>query len=1170
MAGQPQQNDLPQGGTNPGPCTPGTGDPSLCSPSCGGPVNRQCPWTYCTLYTAPDGTRQPTTCRPAIPAGGPLDLGMGQGGGNVGSGGGGTTPNTTGCIQGELGCDFQVRPMKDNGFSPFFQSQCRRLTMGGQVECVPGYYWDRPTQSAYQVGTGPQAGNPNPTGNTGLPPPNFPLPPTGQLPPLEGIAIVEPDNNLNVSVPQDALSAMQLPELQSDASAIAMGVNSQINFAGDAYLSTQASLGQSVVNALLAINDTLTGIESTLDGRIGIALDAAATAVNSAGAKIGKAVDNAIGTTYGYAAQLGVSPPTADDFAAIGASIPISCGGNPTTTPGGHGIIPTYIVADPGALPELPFSLQQNNTRAYEPNLGTESCPCGVIEKDTTGNGDWKWYRIPGSICPAGGTDAKKGNSGDGPPIVDITPDPGGGGGGGGRIQNHTVIGCEVVDATHVNQILDDGSRVLIQVPDAAAFCRGGYGGGNNNAGGGGLLNNNPVGGGGGNISVVIGGNPAGGGGGTILNNPSGNNVINVSLCPPASSQCGGGGSGRLVTDGGSQPDNPTVPAGGGSDGQIVHPFSPAAVQYRDSAYPNWNTLVPCQDFTATTSSLTAGGNSVSLATQFGLDCNGHKAPALLQGLFNALPDSIATGLCQFIGGGLDAIQHIVERLVSSQHCRPDQVVASAVNKIIFGVVNAFTAGSLTPFLTAYTQQVQSACPQRIPSVGEANHARLAGTIGQDLWRCWVQANGVADVPEYQVLLSQRTRPGVSDVIKQWLRGDIDDVAADTALQQLGVIQNADRAAFFSLSRYVRDAATVLSQQIELVDDDPFNDRYGIADKFSAAFTDDVSDAVRVSGFDKDAARRQYYSDIKMPSVEAIMDGYRRLSNTATVTDTPITIEDVDRISSRLPYPQWWLDRAKKLSYNQLGFRQDGMLYGFNIIDDAELLRLFKQQGWSDEDSSLLLRAYRVRLAPQRAKYKGHMSEAEALSLYTADGITHQVAHDELVANGYDSEVADRILSNEDRKYEARIKAQLVTDLKSKFVKGEISQGEAITALVQNGVEPGRASYRVSFWVQEVHSSPKLPPLAALCDWYTAGLITIEQYAEKARNLGWSNADALNYVMMCDGAAKAKLAKKALADASRASKQAAAAAKAAAPCRPRTKPLCPAPAANGASRTTGS
>lgn len=1157
MNGQPQQNDLPLGGTNPGPCTPGTGDPSLCSPSCGGPVNRQCPWTYCTLYTAPDGTRQPTSCKPAIPAGGPLDIGMGgpAGGGEslLGQGGG---FSQQGLGAGDVG-DHQSLACPDNAGRPFTSQTCGRQTYGGPVVCQPGFYWDRPTCASYRVGTGPQASNPNPAGNTGLPPPNFPAPPADQLPLPEGTVVVEPDSNLSVLVPQDALSAILAPVLQSDDSAIASGVNSQINFAGDAYLSTQASLGQSLVNALVGINDTLTGIESTLDGRIGIALDAAASAVNSAGAKIGKAVDNSIGTTYGYAAQLGVPPPTADDFTAIGAGVPISCGGNPTTTPGAHGAIPTYIAADPGSLPELPDSLQQNNTRAYEPNLGTEACPCGVIEKDTTGNGDWKWYRIPGSICPSGRANSTQGGGGNGPVIVDITPDPGGGGGNDNSIKVHTVIGCEIVDATHVNQILDDGSRVLIQVPDAAAFCRGGYGGDGNNAGGGGLLNNNTGGGGGGNLSVIIGGNPAGPGGNTLINNPSGNNTINVTLCQPTSPQCGGGGSGNLVVTPVPPPDNPTIPGGSGGDGVAASPFGRGTVTYQDAGSHDYNSLSPCRNIVGSTATLSTTLPGVSLSSQLGFDCGSLKAPEIVAKILNQLTPSTSKAVCEFLVGAVDQVQTIISKLVSDAHCRPDQVLPQLTTQFIIGFIDHYTGGTLRPFLTQYSQDVASACPQKVPSVSEANRAYQNGVINADLWRCWVQANGVADVPQSQILWGERTRPAVGEVIRLWLRGDIDDAVADGRLQDLGVKSNDDRGLYFTLTRHVDTVREALSQFIVGAGDDEFNSKYGNTDWFNQAYDENAQKAAKAAGYTREDMRDEFMQLVKYPSVDQLMDGLRRLTDDDEDDDVKITESDVDAIVEKSGINPWWRDRAKRLSYSQFGFRQDGFLYEYGLIDESRLKEIFTQQGWREQDADLLVKAYAKRFSHQRARLKGFMTESEALGLYATDGLTEREATDQLIANGVTEDSARLLLDNEDKKFEARVRSQFVSNVRTQYLAGEIDDGKAISLMVSNGVDAGRASYRIDFWRQEKWTRNKIPSAQQLCGFFTTGVIDIDDYKDGMKNLGYNDDDALSFVKKCSVDYQTRTAKAALAAAEKLKKEAEREAKAAAPCKPPPKPPCP-------------
>jgi hypothetical protein len=126
-----------------------------------------------------------------------------------------------------------------------------------------------------------------------------------------------------------------------------------------------------------------------------------------------------------------------------------------------------------------------------------------------------------------------------------------------------------------------------------------------------------------------------------------------------------------------------------------------------------------------------------------------------------------------------------------------------------------------------------------------------------------------------------------------------------------------------------------------------------------------------------------------------------------------------------------------------------------------------------------------------------------------------------------------------------------------------------VQELVGFGIDLNNANSIIQLWKQELAAKYKAPTVSMLCEWWTRGLITLPDYLQRVRNIGYSQEDAMRIVQVCGMKQNDRLKKefeKAQKDSqTRAEKQRKALEKAAMdamPCRP-TKPKCPMPGMNG-------
>ena len=1043
----------------------------------------------------------------------------------------------------------------------------------------------------------------------GLPPP---LPPGGppvnpQYPPAADLC--RPGEELECvdafSGPGQEISPVSLPLLEDShpylPGQLSAALPQLVRVAVDGWDSLVQAISSGFSGLTQQLATQLTQATLPAEGGLLRSIDSVTASLAKIDTKLLNNAVKLIGEGVAYAAQLGIPAPTQDDFQALSAGVPLSQMSPTNTTPPVAGGCNYPTVETAAGYPELDFITDNYNTVCPPKYLGPSLGPCQVIKKDPLDGSGGRWYQTHQSQCipPGGPHDEPTVPGGSG-------GDVGAGGdfGGGGVIQNVpadqacTVLGVPFHqvqnNADGTITIVDDQGRSITLDPNSPLISCAPAGGGGGQ-------------GGGGNLIVDVGGGSlvGGGGGGNIVVTPGGNIVVNPASCPPpivnvppcpTPAPGGGGGpagqgqlinnaGGTIINNAAGPPANIVVtPSPVTPPNVIVNvPIPPdkelerSRVAGGNAADPltpdsNWNSLKPCPYTATILSNYDIGRLGLANILGWGITPSGSaKAPGNFSFALSLLPLRIGETISGFIGGLIDSLQATVNDLIGNADCKPVDVAPTLLSDVILGFIDTFTGGSLHAFRTPYQQQINSACPQRVPSADECHAALLNGTINQEQWECWVRANGVADVPAKQIMQSQRSRPNVAEALQLWLRGEFNDSRIDEELQFRGVIDKDERAQFKKLTDYVPGPGDLVSMMLRDVFDPAVVDKYRLDEDFAAKFQGQIKTWAKAQGISDETMKLYWRFHWHMPSDGQLFEMLHRLRPGKEGVKNVTTIDDVKtalQINDLMP---GWVDRLTEISYRPLGRIDVRRAYEVGVITADQLPSYYQDLGYAESDAKTLSAYTQKASAAAVAKFQGMMTTPQILTLYKQDGVSRDKAKELLKGNGLDDQGATSALDNADAQAYATLRAEQVRAVRKRYMQGEYTDSEATTKLQTIGLSFDRANQRVLAWGIEKELDHKLPSTQQLCSLYSDGFIDASTYLKRMQNLGWGDEDAANFVKQCASKDVAKRAKELEAqlrkqqqqqrqqdaDEKRRQKDLADQRKRLLPCTPAKKPTCP-------------
>jgi hypothetical protein len=404
-------------------------------------------------------------------------------------------------------------------------------------------------------------------------------------------------------------------------------------------------------------------------------------------------------------------------------------------------------------------------------------------------------------------------------------------------------------------------------------------------------------------------------------------------------------------------------------------------------------------------------------------------------------------------------------------------------------------------------------CPWDSPSVEAANQARRTDNLSKDGWKCWVRMQGLNEQYAEIVYQSEREMLGPQEYVTAWRRKYIKDQELDVALDQRGMLLDADKLLQRQLSEFLPPPTDVLHFIIRGIGDPAIVQRFGLLEEFDTLYQGDLVTWGEAAGISKHTMEAYHAAHWIVPAPGQIFQMLQRLRPDAQVTDTAgksltVTNEDMNRALRENAYAPFWRPRLEAIAFNPIGRRDILQVYQHGLLDDQEIIGRFQDVGFSRDNAELIAATYKARVFDAVRK-------EEWIKWYEKSAVTRQQAGENLVQLGYSADLVNAALDYADDVADAETRVTCLKFLSREFATGGIDATSAQQLLVKAGLDSRQIVRMLVQWDCMKKARPKQTPAGMLCKWYSRGLISSAEMVGRLVNLNYEVIDAQRIATEC-------------------------------------------------------
>jgi hypothetical protein len=411
--------------------------------------------------------------------------------------------------------------------------------------------------------------------------------------------------------------------------------------------------------------------------------------------------------------------------------------------------------------------------------------------------------------------------------------------------------------------------------------------------------------------------------------------------------------------------------------------------------------------------------------------------------------------------------------------------------------------------------------------------------------------HGITDPARISLLQSWSQPPGPGDTLDLYQSGIIDDASARAWLTAAGVRYGPHQQALMNRAGYAISNPAMVSQ---IYGAGVFSPDYLSRWNIYGDLTDDIRGWILTAGGGQPTVDTDYgpggrkqvswgeaqwaASRAKIP-ISLAFELLNRLRPsrvarylTAGLQMAPFTADDFESVLKAANVPTSMLPYFYAMHYKPLPIRllRTGVANG--SISDQEASDQLQDSGYLPQDADLLVKTIHDSVDVKRTAYIQKVADSLSLrtvkaieEAYTLGTLSPDQAAEQLSALGFPPESAAQIMAVSDLEFNNSSYKEILEATHSAFRSGAISVQETINALVQQGVQPARATQLVSRWGMLFTMPHKVSSAQEVVKWYKDGFLQIGQAIARLENLGYTDADSLLIVAeaqkgLTDSAAK--------------------------------------------------
>jgi len=257
-------------------------------------------------------------------------------------------------------------------------------------------------------------------------------------------------------------------------------------------------------------------------------------------------------------------------------------------------------------------------------------------------------------------------------------------------------------------------------------------------------------------------------------------------------------------------------------------------------------------------------------------------------------------------------------------------------------------------------------------------------------------------------------------------------------------------------------------------------------------FPEEQSEWMEKMGLSTFWQRKYWISHWEQPSIGM---GYEMLQRGI------IDREDLEFLFRTVEIPRYWRDKLLKIAYTPYTRVDARRMHKLGVLTDEELITAFKDIGYDQTHAEKM--AEFTKKANKAAEKD--LSKAEVLTGYADKVLTQAQASEFLVRLGYDEDEATYILALADYKEKAALSKTLQSSIEARYKGSVIDKAEARRLLDEMNLPSAQTDALLLKWDSAFIQDIKLPSKTDFDNFYLAGLMNADVYAQELRKLGYAS-----------------------------------------------------------------
>lgn len=452
---------------------------------------------------------------------------------------------------------------------------------------------------------------------------------------------------------------------------------------------------------------------------------------------------------------------------------------------------------------------------------------------------------------------------------------------------------------------------------------------------------------------------------------------------------------------------------------------------------------------------------------------------------------------------------------LSSIYSPPTAYALFATLEQVLGLISGWTGINLDNILRRISYVTNYIWPHTIPSVSEANSALLNGQITDELWECWVKANGTFPVPARQVMEGQRTKPGPLDVIRLDMRQLLTPEQLAAAKRSAGFRNDVDYARLWALQQQIPTPSEVILFMGRDADDKDIVQTFRTDEQFNDKYGPKLREWAEQNGLTDEHMQYLWRSHWKIPSPTQLFEMVHRHRHREPNDPLFTDLDLVKKALSQDDVLPFWQDRLVSVAYLPINWTRMIEAYVLNVINTDQVRDRIYHQGYNDEDTEILVELATRQRDRRQGDERNLPTVRDATSGYVSGRVDRKVAVRWITDRGYTELDAERSLDAALEKDDAEKRGRKIEALRQRFRHGELDLTAAQSELVRIGLAESDATRIVGHWSDQLSIREKHITVRYLCKMLTYNIITVQDYFDRLQRLGYTETDANNFIRSC-------------------------------------------------------